>query len=517
MALLIAMELGTLLFSIKTLSSVRAYVGAEGLWSKAQKNAAYSLQKYGRSKDENDFQAYKNYLSVPIGDSKGRRELAKANPDLDIARQGYLQGRFHADDVDGAIKLFLRFHNIYYIHKAIIIWGEGDSLMSGMMAIGNELHAEISSGASSPEKVNEILNRLDVVNQQLTVLEDDFSFTLGEGSRWLTNLVLKLLLSLVLTVEFCGLSITILVSRGITVGLKNINSSAEKIAYGDYTSRATVFSRDEIGTLANAFNSMTEKLQRNITALTDAETERSKMIADIVQRNNNLEQFSYIVSHNLRAPVANILGLTDIMENSPIDKEEEKAILEYLVTSAKKLDEVIRDINYILELKENVNEKKVSVQFAEIIADIKISMAQIIEAEQVQIITDFEAVPEILTIKSYLYSIFYNLISNSIKYRQPGVAPVIRITATRIKNKIRISLKDNGLGINIEKKGRDVFGLYKRFHNHVEGKGMGLFMVKTEVEALGGTINLVSEENKGTEFIIKFGIEGVEGYELVAK
>ncbi|MBK9016545.1 MAG: hypothetical protein IPM82_22095 [Saprospiraceae bacterium] len=110
-------------------------------------------------------------------------------------------------------------------------------------------------------------------------------------------------------------------------------------------------------------------------------------------------------------------------------------------------------------------------------------------------------------LKSYLNSIFYNLISNSIKYRQPDLAPVIEIKARLVQNKLTLTFKDNGLGIDLDKKSEQVFGLYKRFHPETaEGKGMGLFMVKTQVETLGGKINVASEVHKGTEFNIEFDL-----------
>src|SRR5579871_170499 len=98
MATLIAIELMTLFFAITTLSSVRALVGAEGLWSKAQKDAVYNLQKYGISHDEKDYEAYLSFLKVNLGDRKTRKELMKPMPNMDTARQGFLQGRFHPGD-----------------------------------------------------------------------------------------------------------------------------------------------------------------------------------------------------------------------------------------------------------------------------------------------------------------------------------------------------------------------------------------------------------------------------------
>jgi DNA-binding response OmpR family regulator/signal transduction histidine kinase len=247
-----------------------------------------------------------------------------------------------------------------------------------------------------------------------------------------------------------------------------------------------------------------DEKEKRAAELKQADEERTKMTADIVQRNKNLEQFSYIISHNLRAPVANILGLTNILQAIENDTAEGKKITGYLDTAAKNLDKVIRDINEILAMKHDVNERKQSIVFSSLLDEIMSGMQNNINEVPVHIISDFSQAEGMLTIKSYLYSIFSNLISNSIKYRQRFIKPVIEISSVRLKNKIQLIFKDNGLGIDIKKNGRDVFGLYKRFHNHVEGKGMGLYMVKAQLETLGGAIFVESEVNKGTEFRIEF-------------
>jgi len=168
-------------------------------------------------------------------------------------------------------------------------------------------------------------------------------------------------------------------------------------------------------------------------------------------------------------------------------------------------------MNNVLELKHNLIENRKKVKFEEILKQIELRFDNTLNDEKLTIISDFSEIEEMITIKSCLYSIFYNLISNSLKYRHPDVAPIIEITSHRINNKTRLRFKDNGLGIDVEKNADLLFGLYKRFHFHVEGKGLGLFMVKAHVEVLGGKINLASEVNKGCEFKIEFD-EGVHGY-----
>jgi PAS domain S-box-containing protein len=233
-------------------------------------------------------------------------------------------------------------------------------------------------------------------------------------------------------------------------------------------------------------------------------TEQRALNANLLQRNKDLEQFSYIISHNLRSPVANILGLAEVLQNTDVIAEDEKAIIKKIRFSVKKLDRVINDLNYILEFKNQDMQQKEWVNFACLLADIKLSLAGDIENEDVQIIGEFEGAMGMHTVKSYLYSIFYNLISNSIKYHQPGIAPVITISSSSADNKVYLNFKDNGIGIDMQTSGKHMFGLYKRFHFHIEGKGMGLYMVKTQVDALHGKIAVDSEVGKGTEFTMEF-------------
>lgn len=264
MALLITIELFTMLFALNTLSSVRAFVGGEGLWSKAEKDAVYYLQKYSRTFNEKDYAKYQEFMKVPLGDHKTLLELNKKNPNLEIAKQGFLEGRNHPDDIEGMIKLFRRFHNIYYIKKAILIWTRADFIIGQLSLVAEKLHAEICQGSPSLEKIDDLLFEIDSINQKLTVLEDDFSFTLGEGSRWLENLILTVLFAIALTVEFTGLFLGVSVSIGITKGVNEIMRVAANVSKANFNTKAKIYSKDEIGVLAASFNKMMDDLQANI-------------------------------------------------------------------------------------------------------------------------------------------------------------------------------------------------------------------------------------------------------------
>jgi len=241
----------------------------------------------------------------------------------------------------------------------------------------------------------------------------------------------------------------------------------------------------------------------DITERLKGELDRKKLVKDLLVRNTDLEQFGYIISHNLRAPVVNIIGASSALMDAGLSAEDKEILNNGINTSVIRLDNVIKDLNHILQVKGDLNHTKENIHFSALVDDIKTSIQNLIDQYHIDIRYDFTEVDEFVTFQPYLYSIFYNLISNSIKYRRERVHTTIQIKSGFKKNKVEICFRDNGMGIDLKKNGRDVFGLYKRFHSSIEGKGMGLFMAKTQVEALGGKISVKSVLNEGTEFKIE--------------
>ncbi|HEX6915456.1 MAG TPA: PAS domain S-box protein, partial [Chitinophagaceae bacterium] len=246
---------------------------------------------------------------------------------------------------------------------------------------------------------------------------------------------------------------------------------------------------------------------QDVTARKQAEQERDAASSEILRRNKDLEQFAFIVSHNLRAPVANILGITELLSGDiSLPDTDRKTFLEALNASAGKLDMVIRDLSEILYIGKSIEDKKQPVSLSRVVNDISETIQVLLRRENVHIKTDFTAVDEISSFKSYVFSIFNNLITNSIKYRRPDQDPVIEISSERKNGTAIITFRDNGLGIDMERYQQQVFGLYRRFHPSTDGKGMGLFMTKKQIEALGGRIHVDSEVNKGTTFTVELPV-----------
>ena len=241
----------------------------------------------------------------------------------------------------------------------------------------------------------------------------------------------------------------------------------------------------------------------NITAKKISELEREKITADLIRRNKDLEQFTYIISHNLRAPLANIKGLSNLLNYFEINDTDCLETLKSLSASVDNLDNVIIDLNQILQTGRQVNESSEMVSLPGLVDEIVAEIKPMVLKNKVVLNCNFNELNSLLVLKSYMYSIFQNLIINSIKYRKVETNPVIDIITKRNGDNVILTFEDNGKGIDLAKYGAHLFGLYKRFDFTVEGKGMGLFMVKMQVESLGGTIKVESELDKGTKFLIE--------------
>jgi PAS domain S-box-containing protein len=207
--------LGLSYTTIENLSAARAYVGGEGLWSKAQKQAVYDLLRYSISHSDGDYQNYRVALLVPLGDRQARLELEKPVPDMGIVRNGFLQGRNSPQDVEGMATLFRRFRHSRYMSEAVEIWAQADVLIDRLEKLGEKLHDEISSGRPDPLRIAEIARQVDVVGNQLTPLEDRFSYALGAGARQAKGSFLVITFGATVTSVIAGLLFTFFMLRHI--------------------------------------------------------------------------------------------------------------------------------------------------------------------------------------------------------------------------------------------------------------------------------------------------------------
>jgi signal transduction histidine kinase/tetratricopeptide (TPR) repeat protein len=254
-----------------------------------------------------------------------------------------------------------------------------------------------------------------------------------------------------------------------------------------------------------------EQLKLYTETLEQQVYDRTRQLTDtnheLVNYNQQLEQFAYIVAHNLRGPVARLLGLTQIIGMPESSLEEKMMMMRKLHQETLALDGIIADLNIILQVKRGMENEFERIKLDDKLEKIISILNEEITESNVNILTDFSEANEVDFVQPYLHSILYNLVSNAIKYRSPDRQSVINIKTSKVdENTICLMVKDNGLGMDLAKYGNMVFGLYKRFHFHKEGKGLGLYLVKTQIEALGGRIELDSEPGEGSAFYLYFNV-----------
>lgn len=231
--------------------------------------------------------------------------------------------------------------------------------------------------------------------------------------------------------------------------------------------------------------------------------EQLRLANSKLQKNySQLMQYSYVVSHNLRAPIANLVGLSNFFDNS--ENEKNNTIVKHIKESSERIDAILRDLNSILAIREEVNQSMEKISLAKVLNEAKSDLKYEIEEANAIINSNIDDSFFINSINSFLHSIFYNLISNSLKYRDHSRDCNISIHVNFEDKSVTLTFADNGIGIDLEKYKDKVFGLYKRFHKDVaDGTGVGLHLIKEQIETLGGNINVKSELGKGTTFIVE--------------
>jgi PAS domain S-box-containing protein len=246
-------------------------------------------------------------------------------------------------------------------------------------------------------------------------------------------------------------------------------------------------------------------IQQNINAQKAMEAQQAQLTQDLYAHNRDLQQFTYILSHNLRAPLANSLGLTKML--SQVDKQSAAfdTSLGHLRQSLEQLDTVLQDLNLMLSIRDRQSPQvPETVLLAEVCQQAVQHVAQALAQCQGQVTLDLAEGLVVHGSRAYLYSIFDNLLSNALKYRAADRPLHITIRAARgAHGGVRISFADNGSGFDRHKAGAEVFQLYKRFHPAPRGRGLGLFLIKTHVEAMGGAIEVSSQVAQGTRFVLQ--------------
>lgn len=257
---------------------------------------------------------------------------------------------------------------------------------------------------------------------------------------------------------------------------------------------------DENGVCTNFIDvkkDVTERMekQQQLKALTDVTTDQNKRLLN----------FAYIVSHNIRSHSANLSGLVNLIEHND-NKEEAETLFGMLKTSTDKLEETIQNLNEIITIQNNLDQSKTVLSLKKEMEKTFAVINDIILEAKVTLINNLSEDTMIEVVPAYLDSILLNLLTNAIKYRSQERNLVVTLSSQNEENYIVLSVKDNGLGMDLNKLKHKLFGMYKTFHNNTNARGIGLFITKNQIEAMNGKIEVESEVNVGTTFKIYFPV-----------
>jgi PAS domain S-box-containing protein len=244
-------------------------------------------------------------------------------------------------------------------------------------------------------------------------------------------------------------------------------------------------------------------LGMDISHLKKQEGELRNLINVTSLQNKKLVNFAHIVSHNLRSHTANFSMLLDFLVHETDEKEKEK-ILEMLKMASNNLSETLENLNEVVSISTNSGQEKISVNLNEKIASVLQNLSTFLGNYRATIVNKITDSTNVKVVPEYLESILMNFITNAVKYRSPKRAPVITLSASCNESYTILSIADNGLGIDLEKHGEKLFGMYKTFHENDEARGIGLYITKNQIEAMDGKVSASSTVGKGTTFNIYF-------------
>lgn len=245
---------------------------------------------------------------------------------------------------------------------------------------------------------------------------------------------------------------------------------------------------------------------KDITELKEKEIALGKTITIIGEQNNRLSNFAHIVSHNLRSHSGNLKMLLDLFKQA--DEQEREEMLQHLEGISDGLSITISHLKELVEIQTEVKNVKETLNLRYYLKNILTILHNEIIKHGVTIEINIPLDVTVHYNPAYLESVLLNFTTNGIKYSSSERKPVISYDfAIERKQKV-LYISDNGVGIDLKKHKSALFGMYKTFHKHQNSRGIGLFITKNQVEAMGGKIEVMSEVNKGTVFKLYFNEEG---------
>jgi signal transduction histidine kinase len=433
-------------YTIKILSTARAYVNGESHYSKAQKEATRHLINYIYTKDTLYWKLFKKELSVPKGDGIARIGLTY-NGNINTIKEGLRAGRNHEKDLDEMIWLFKRFQTVPFLAKAISEWRKADYLIQQLDKTGNQINKKIATNNFRVDDRGKSLKQITFITEKITIHEQKFSDVLGEGTRFISDYLLFINIFFILTI---------------------------------------------IGSVSIYYSVMVNRLLR-------AKHETDDKNRNLIIANAELDKFVYSASHDLRSPISSLKGLIEIVKLEE-DPNQIKIYLDLMRQSLNKQDQfIIEIINYSRNRKQ---EETTSLVCLNKIIDEAVAQHLYLKGANEITIKKELSVNELYSDELRLKIIINNLLSNAIKYSDESKEKRhITIKTHNMGDFCKIEVVDNGLGIKQEHHSR-IFEMFFVTQNKNKGSGLGLYIVNEAIKNLNGNITVDSEINIGSKFTV---------------
>ncbi|WP_432670721.1 PAS domain-containing sensor histidine kinase [Flavobacterium sp. SM2513] len=256
--------------------------------------------------------------------------------------------------------------------------------------------------------------------------------------------------------------------------------------------------------MPNSDDQLIYAIAKNITHKKVLEEERNSLLINFTRINKELKQLSYTNSHDLRSPVNNLISIFSLLDKSKIKDTETRQLFKMLETTSENLKDALNKNLDVLVHRDTSDIKIETINFNMSLEAVLLSINSLIDDSNAIIESDFSILEKVLFNRAYMDSLFLNLITNSIKYARPGVNPIITVTSRVTDGINQLVFADNCLGFDMEVVKDKIFGLHEKFHNHVDSRGIGLYLVQNHITSLGGHISVQSKVNEGTQFVISF-------------
>jgi PAS domain S-box-containing protein len=237
----------------------------------------------------------------------------------------------------------------------------------------------------------------------------------------------------------------------------------------------------------------------DISSKIEAGRKSEELLAITKNQNNSLLNFAHIVSHNLRSHSSNLTMLSNYLIQE--GEERERKVIEKMIKEASEsLSETVVHLNEVVQITTGAKGQLRDVNLYNSLKSVEKNIRALLNEKNVECDIAIDPAFNVKAVPAYLDSIFLNLFTNSIKYCSPDRQPKITISSKKKGKSIVLDFNDNGLGINLERHGEKLFGMYKTFHEHKDAKGIGLFITKNQIEAMDGKIEVESAVDEGTTF-----------------